>query len=142
DADHLPRALQPDHGIERVIAQFRDHDFVHLRIKARKDILNKVVSHRTRRGYFFDLQRDGVGLIDADPDGQNCVAAHVFEDHDRHVRYRVHHETANFHLYFHRDPQKTFTNYDVRCTIFSRSTSTSLFNRTSSIVIRTSQPAA
>jgi len=40
---------------------------------------------------FLDLEGDGIGLVDADPDGQDGVAARVFQDHDGHVGHRIHH---------------------------------------------------
>src|SRR5262249_55252766 len=44
------------------------------------------------------------GLVNSHPDRQHRVTAHILEDHDRHIRNRVHHETANFHFYFHHKP--------------------------------------
>ena len=99
---------------ERVVAQFGDYDFADLRFQADQDVLDEVVRHGPRGGDFLDLQRDGVGLVDADPDGQNGVAADVLENHDGHVGDRVHHEPANFHFYFHREPWGSCVGHNVR----------------------------
>src|SRR5581483_7011663 len=71
-------------------------------VETSEDILNKVVSHRARRADFFDLERDGIGLVDANPDGQNGVASRIFKDHDGGVGDWIHQQTANFHFNFHR----------------------------------------
>src|SRR6201993_715146 len=104
DADDSAVAFDPDHREEGVVAQFGHNYFANLRLETDQHVLDQVVRHGTRRGDLFDFESDGVGFVDAYPDRQDRIAANVFENHDGHVRYRIHHEPANFHFDFHRDP--------------------------------------
>ena len=76
--------------------------FVDQGIETGEHVLNQVVCHGTRRAYFFDFQSNRIGLIHADPDRQHSIAANIFQQHDRHVGNRIHHQPANFHFYFHK----------------------------------------
>src|SRR5580765_5753348 len=57
--------------------------------------------HRTWRRHVLDLQRDGIGLEDPDPDRQDAIALLVLEDHDWHVGHRVYHQPLDVHLNQH-----------------------------------------
>ncbi len=58
-------------------------------------IAQEVVGHGARGGGLFDLERDGVGFEEADPDGEDEFAGEVVEDDDGHVGGGVHHEAAD-----------------------------------------------
>ena len=92
--------VHPDDGVEGVVAELGDDDFGDLRVEAAGEILQQVVGHGARRGGLFELEGDGVGFEDADPDGEDEVAGDVLEDDDGHVGDGVHHEAANLHLDF------------------------------------------
>ncbi len=96
----LAGVVHPDDGVEGVVAELGDDDLVDLRVEAAGDVLQEVVGHGARGGGLFELEGDGVGLEDADPDGQDEVAGDVLEDDDGHVGDGVHHQTANLHLDF------------------------------------------
>src|SRR2546421_4704763 len=51
--------LDPDHRIESVLTQFRNHYLMHLRIQPSENVLNEIMSHRPRRSYLLDFQRNG-----------------------------------------------------------------------------------
>src|SRR5215470_12677528 len=50
NADDLASAVEPDNGVERILAEFGDNDFVDLGVEADQYVLNEVVGHGTRRG--------------------------------------------------------------------------------------------
>ena len=98
--------FQPDDREEGIVPQFGDDNFMDVRIEADQDVLDQIVRHRTWGCDFLDFEGDGIGLVNADPDWKNRVAADVFQNHDGHVGDRIHHEPANFHFDFHRGPRK------------------------------------
>src|SRR5712692_4448357 len=67
DADNAPLPLQPDYGVKSVLPQLGHDYFVNLRVQSSQDVLNQVVSHGPGRGDFLDLESDGVGLVNPDP---------------------------------------------------------------------------
>src|SRR5262249_12357613 len=75
--------------------------------------LDQVVRHGTLCGYLFNLEGDGVRLVDSHPDRENTVAAHILQDHDGHIRDRIHHQAANFHFEFHCAPSTHITPYSA-----------------------------
>src|SRR5581483_1094131 len=101
DADQFSFLFQPNQGVEGVVLQFADNHFFDRSLQAHQEHFDQVVRHGPGGGHFFDLQRDGVSFIDADPDRQYGIPRQVFEDHNRHIGHGVHHETTNFHFYFH-----------------------------------------
>ena len=92
--------VEPDDGVEGVVAELGDNDFVNLRVEASGHVLQEVVGHGARRGRLFELKGDGVGLEDTHPDGEDEVTGDVFEDDDGHVGDGIHHQAANLHLDF------------------------------------------
>ena len=64
-------------------------------------ILEKIMGHGAWSVDPFDLKRDGVGLKDADPDGEQDCALQVLQNHDWRVRRRIHHETFDLEFLFH-----------------------------------------
>src|SRR5262249_35479559 len=54
------------------------------------------------RGDLLELEGNGVGFEDADPDGEGALLLLVAQDDDRHVRHRVEGEPAHLHLNPHR----------------------------------------
>jgi hypothetical protein len=73
-------------------------------LQAVQERADQVMRHGPGSGDFFDLEGDGVRFVDSHPDGQNALSVDVLENHDGHVRNRVHHESANFHFDFHYRP--------------------------------------
>ncbi len=69
-------------------------------LRAAGEILEEVVGHGAGGGCLLELEGDGVGFEDADPDGEDLIAGDVFEDDDGHVGNGVHHEAADLHLDF------------------------------------------
>src|SRR5438874_220992 len=63
-----------------------------------EDVLDEVVRHRPRRRDLLELQRNGVGLEDADPDRQRALVVVVAQDDDRHVGHGIERKPAHFHL--------------------------------------------
>src|SRR5207248_101862 len=104
DTDQLAVALKPDEGIKRVLLQLVDHHFLDARIQPEQEALDEIVRHRALRGYLFNLEGNGIGLVNSNPDGQDAAAAHILKNYDRHIRDRIHHQAANFHLEFHWRP--------------------------------------
>src|SRR5215475_10935103 len=72
-------------------------------IQASEYVLDEVVRHRAWCTDLLDLQGDGIGFVDAYPDGQNRVAVRVLENHNGSICDRIHQQTANSHFDFHRD---------------------------------------
>src|ERR1017187_4547921 len=100
-ADQLTVAIQPDHGVERVVLQFAHHHFAQARIEAKQKALDEVVSHGPRRRDLFDLESNRIGLVHAHPDRENRVTVEIPQDHYGHVCHGIHHEPANLHFDFH-----------------------------------------
>src|SRR6266487_4066226 len=59
--------------------------------------------HRPRGADFLDLQGDGIGFVHSDPDGQDSVAAGIFENDNGSIGYGIEHQASDFHFYFHCD---------------------------------------
>ena len=57
--------------------------------------------HWSRWSNLFDLQRNRVRLVRADPDGQHSITLHIFQDDYWSPTVRIHHQRANFYLDFH-----------------------------------------
>src|SRR5687767_13934202 len=90
-----------DDGVEGVLLQVADDDTIDPAVEVGDDVSKKVVRHRTRRRDVLDLQRDGVGLEQANPDRQDAVPFLVLEDHDGRVADGVQHQSLDRHLYQH-----------------------------------------
>src|SRR5437879_8708548 len=90
--------LEVEDGEEGVVLEGGHHDLAHLGLERLEDVLDQVVRHRPGGGDLLELQRDGVGLEDADPDRQRALVVFVAQDDDRHVRDRIEGEPAHFHL--------------------------------------------
>src|SRR5947209_15382173 len=90
--------LEVEDGEERVVLEVGHDDLEHLDLERLEDVLDQVVRHRPRRRDLLQLQRDGVGLEDADPDRQGALVVLVSQDDDRHVRNGIEREPAHFHL--------------------------------------------
>src|SRR2546429_192485 len=101
DHRQLAVAFDPDHGVEGVVLQVADDDLIHARLEPEKNVAQQIVRHRAGSLHFFDFESDGVCFVNADPDGEDRVTLHIFQDDDRHVRHGVHHQAANLHLDFH-----------------------------------------
>ena len=63
--------------VQADVAQLGDDDFADLRFQADQDILDEVVGHGTGRGDLLDLERDGVGFVNANPDGEHRAAGDI-----------------------------------------------------------------
>src|SRR6185437_15356551 len=87
---------------------------MNVRIKADENVLDQVVRHRPRCGDLFDFERDGVSFVNPNPDGQHYVTGDVLQDDDGHVGDRVHHQSTNFHFYFHVAPLQTAWRHRVK----------------------------
>ena len=59
------------------------------------------MGHRAGGYNLFYLQRDGVCFINAHPNREDSASAGLLQDHNWHVRNRIHHQTPDFHLNFH-----------------------------------------
>src|SRR3989449_6046774 len=90
--------LEVEDGEERVVLEVGHDDLEHLDLERLEDVLDQIVRHRPRRRDLLQLQRDGVGLEDADPDRQGALVVLVSQDDDRHVRNGIEREPAHFHL--------------------------------------------
>src|SRR2546422_1727710 len=90
--------LEVEDGEERVVLEVGHDDLEHLDLERLEDVLDQIVRHRPRRRDLLQVQRDGVGLEDADPDRQRALVVLVAQDDDRHVRHRIEREPAHFHL--------------------------------------------
>ena len=64
-----------------------------------KKTFHEIMSHRARRIDFLDLQRDGIGLENTDPDGKQGIAGRVLKNHDGRIGQGVHHQTLYLELY-------------------------------------------
>src|SRR5271166_4502491 len=102
--DQIAIFVEPDHGVEGVVFQFAYDNFTNASAQAVQQDLDQVMSHRPGSRYFFDLQSDGIGLVDPNPDGQDGIPAEILQNHNGHVRDRIHHQAADFHFYFHVVP--------------------------------------
>src|SRR5262249_12112291 len=71
DGHALAVALHPDERVKGVFAEVVDDDLLHLDVEAKQDVAQKVMRHRAGRLNFFDFEGDGVGFINAHPDGKN-----------------------------------------------------------------------
>src|SRR5262245_12113503 len=87
-----------EHGEERVVLEVGHDDLEHLGLERLEDVLDEIVRHRPRRGDLLELERDGVGFEDANPNGQRALVVFVAQDDDRHVRHGIEREPAHFHL--------------------------------------------
>src|SRR3984885_1113314 len=93
-ADQLAFPLQPDQGVKGILFQLVDHPFANAGIEPQQQALDEVVSHGPRRRNLFDLQGDGVRLVDPDPDRKDGIAIDVLQNDDGHIRNWVHHQAA------------------------------------------------
>src|SRR5262249_50218416 len=90
--------LQLQDGEERILLEVGHDDLQDLRLERLEDVLDQVVRHRPRRRDLLELERDGVGLEDADPDLERPLVLFVAEDDDRHVRDGVESQSADLHF--------------------------------------------
>src|SRR5207244_3965060 len=81
----LAVAFDPDHGVEGVVLQVADDDLIHARLEPEKNVAQQIVRHRAGSLHFFDFESNGVCFVNADPDGEDRVTLHIFQDDDRHV---------------------------------------------------------
>jgi hypothetical protein len=98
EGDGFACLLHPDDRVEGVAFEFGDDDLLDDGVEASRDIAQEVVRHGAWRGCLVELERDGIGFEDADPDGEDHLAADVLEDDDGHVGDGVHHQAADLHL--------------------------------------------
>src|SRR5947208_3727752 len=90
--------LEVQDGEEGIVLEVGHDDLEHLRLERLEDVLDEVVRHRPRRRDLLELQRNGVGLEDADPDRQRALVVVVAQDDDRHVGHGIERKPAHFHL--------------------------------------------
>ncbi len=95
-----------DDRVEGIVAHVVDDDLLHPRIQRLQDLLDEVVGHRPRRGDLLQLERDGVGLEEPDPDGQRALLLLVAQDEYGHVRERFQRQPLHFHLQPHGAPPR------------------------------------
>jgi len=84
--DDFPALVHPDSGVEGVFAQRTDNHTSDASVEAVDDVAEKIVRHWARSRGFLDLERDGVGFKETNPDGKDDFAGKVVEDHDGHLR--------------------------------------------------------
>jgi len=85
EGDDFPALVHPDGGVEGVFAEGSDDHAGYAGVEAVDDVAKEVVRHWARSCGFLDLERDGVGFEEADPDGKDDLASEVVEDHDGHL---------------------------------------------------------
>src|SRR4030095_14765954 len=90
--------LEMEHGEERVLLEVGHDDLEHALCQRLEDVLDEVVRHGTGRGDLLELERDCVGLEDADPDLERSLVLLVAEDDDRHVRDGIQGQSADLHF--------------------------------------------
>src|SRR5207248_6649418 len=81
DLQGAPIDAGQDARVKHLIVQRRDHDAVHNDVDRAEHVGEQVMSDRPFRSDAGDLQRDGVGLVDPDPDGQISLGGLFLEDH-------------------------------------------------------------
>ena len=87
--------VHPDGGVEGVLSEIADNDPGDARVEAVDDAAQKIVGHRPWGGSLLNLEGNGVGLEETNPDRENDLAGEVVEDHNGHLGGRVHHEAAD-----------------------------------------------
>ncbi len=100
ESDDFAGVVHPDGGVEGVLAESSDDDAGDAGVEAVDGTAQQVVGHRARRGCLLDLERDGVGFEETDPDGKNDFAGEVVEDDDWDLGGGIHHEAANAYFDF------------------------------------------
>src|SRR5438309_7595275 len=76
--------------------------------------------HWTGRADFLDFQGDGIGFVHSDPDGQDGVAAGIFENNNGSIGYGIEHQASDFHFYFHCDSLQTKTIQPLRTLSYTK----------------------
>jgi len=98
ESDDFPALVHPDGGMEGVFAESAHDHAGNAGVETVDDVAEEIVRHRARGCGFLDLERNGVGFEEANPDRENDFAGEVVEDHDRHLGRGVHHEAADADL--------------------------------------------
>ena len=93
-----------DERVERVLLQIADDDLLDRGLEIVDDVAQQIVCHRPGGRDVLDLQRDGVRLEDADPDGEDLLPVLVPQDDDRRVGDGIDHQTLDAHLDLHIRP--------------------------------------
>jgi len=95
ESDDFPALVHPDGGVEGVFAERADDYAGDAGVQAVDHVAQEIVRHRAGCGGLFDLEGDGVGFKEADPDGEDDFAGEIVEDNDGHLGGGVHHEAAD-----------------------------------------------
>src|SRR5438132_493750 len=98
DLDFLAVDGEKQPGKEDLVRQRRHLDLLEAHLGTLQNIGQQVVRDRTFRGDARDLQRDRVGLVDADPDGQITVGLFLFQNHDVLPAGHVHTDGVDLHF--------------------------------------------
>ena len=88
-------------GVEGVVPDIGDENVIYVDLEFIQHVTEKVVSHGPGSGDVFDGQGDGVGLKNADPNGQDVPSLEVLQNDDGHFGDGVCDQTLDPHFNFH-----------------------------------------